>query len=467
MPKNILIFSDGTGQYGGLAPDQRLSNVYKMYRAMRPGPDSAISPADQIAFYDAGLGTSERAGNLLQRLRTVGGSAFGTGISDNIVDCYEAILQHWSPGDRVFVFGFSRGAYTARCVANTMNLCGIPTTMPDGKPVPKHGPLLRKIAEEAVYTVYEHGSGRNRREYETEREEQARRFRKLYGSSGVGLDGEEQGNVAPEFVGVFDTVASLGSTIARRILWGALLVSLVVSGLAFWSGTNLLATLALLPAIVIVLILVRTSIRQLKIIKDWPTKGRRSWHFASWNLKFYDQFLDTNVGYARHALAIDENRRRFPYVPWGRSKDVQRMDGRPIPWLKQVWFAGNHSDIGGSYPEAESRLSDIALDWMMAELRSIPCPPLLNDHMLNRSPGHDGLQHDEVRSSRDSWFPNWWPRPFRFGWAAQQRVINPGAELHPSVLERLREPNVPLYDRIVAYRPGALRSHVSAKDFYA
>jgi pimeloyl-ACP methyl ester carboxylesterase len=329
VPKNILIFSDGTGQYGGLAPDQRLSNVYKMYRAMRPGPDSSISPQDQIAFYDAGLGTSERAGNLLQRMRTVAGSAFGTGISENIVDCYEAILQHWSPGDRVFLFGFSRGAYTARCVANTMNLCGIPTVMADGKPVPKHGPALREIAEKAVYTVYEHGSGKNRQEFEVEREEQARRFRDQYGSAGLGLDGEDQGNVAPEFIGVFDTVASLGSTIARRILWAALIVSLAVSGFAFWLNANLLAALAALPALAIMLTLVRTFRRQLKVIRDWPTKGRSSSHFASWNLKFYDRFLDTNVGYARHALAIDENRRRFPYVPWGRSSDVQRKCGSP------------------------------------------------------------------------------------------------------------------------------------------
>lgn len=47
MPKNILIFSDGTGQAGGLTPDQRLSNIYKMYRATRVGPDKDISPSDR------------------------------------------------------------------------------------------------------------------------------------------------------------------------------------------------------------------------------------------------------------------------------------------------------------------------------------------------------------------------------------------------------------------------------------
>ena len=59
MSKNILIFSDGTGQYGGLKPDQRLSNIYKLYGAARPSIDNCIDPADQVAFYDPGLGTGE------------------------------------------------------------------------------------------------------------------------------------------------------------------------------------------------------------------------------------------------------------------------------------------------------------------------------------------------------------------------------------------------------------------------
>ncbi len=473
VSKDILIFSDGTGQFGGLAPDQRLSNVYKLYRAMRPGPDSDIPPSRQVAFYDAGLGTSERRGNFLQRMRTVAGSAFGTGIGENVVDCYEAILKHWNPGDRVFLFGFSRGAYTARCVANTMNLCGVPTRSASGGPVPRHGPALREIAEEAVYRVYEHGSGRDRAEFEAEREEQARRFRARHGSAGRGLDGEEQGNVAPIFIGVFDTVAALGSVIARRILWTALGASLAASGLAWWLDAPMVAVLLLAPAVAVLLTLASTARRQFKSIRNGPSRRGLSWHFARWNLKHYDRFLDTNVGFARHALAIDENRERFPYVPWARSADVTRMeeraaaDGRKLPWLRQVWFAGNHSDVGGSYPEDESRLSDIALDWMVSELTAIPEPPIISERMLRRHPDACGLQHDEVQWSRDSWFPRWWPGVLRFGWKARTRKINPGADLHPTVLERLSEPAVARYDQVAAYRPDNLRGHDLASRFYA
>ena len=57
MPKNIVIFSDGTGQRGGVAFDERRSNIYKLFRASRCGPDSSVDPNLQLTYYDPGLGT--------------------------------------------------------------------------------------------------------------------------------------------------------------------------------------------------------------------------------------------------------------------------------------------------------------------------------------------------------------------------------------------------------------------------
>ncbi len=205
---------------GGARPDQRLSNVYKMYRAMRPGPDSPISPKDQVAFYDPGLGTGE-SGGLFGLIKPILGSAVGTGIDHNIIDCYEQIIAYYEPGDRVLLFGFSRGAYTVRALANVMNLCGIPAQMPGGKPVPRHGPGLRKIAKDAVKFVYNHGAGKPRGQnpYFSHREELGRRFRQKYSS--FPLEGDvNQGNVQPTFIGVFDTVASLRTAIVRSLVWG-------------------------------------------------------------------------------------------------------------------------------------------------------------------------------------------------------------------------------------------------------
>lgn len=134
MPKNIVVFSDGTGQEGGLREEQRLSNVYKLYRVCRVGPDSVIDPREQVAFYDPGLGTVGSATGFLgayRRLQKLLSSVTGLGITKNIADCYEFIVNHYEPGDRIYLVGFSRGAYTARCVANVLFLCGVPTTAPE------------------------------------------------------------------------------------------------------------------------------------------------------------------------------------------------------------------------------------------------------------------------------------------------------------------------------------------------
>jgi hypothetical protein len=88
--------------------------------------------------------------------------------------------------------------------------------------------------------------------------------------------------------------------------------------------------------------------------------------------RFYDYDLNENVGYAKHAIAIDENQKDFARVPWARkdAKSGTRDAGGNL-WFEQVWFAGNHSDIGGSYSESESRLSDTALQWMTYCARAV------------------------------------------------------------------------------------------------
>src|ERR1700680_4496024 len=92
MGKNILIFSDGTGQRGDILFDENRSNIYKLYRATRCGPDSSVDPQEQIAFYDPGLGSQADGGRVFGRLlrwihNTVA-QATGFGITRNIIDCY-------------------------------------------------------------------------------------------------------------------------------------------------------------------------------------------------------------------------------------------------------------------------------------------------------------------------------------------------------------------------------------------
>lgn len=324
MPKNILIFSDGTGQAGGARPDQRLSNIYKLYRATRIGPDSTIDPAKQIAFYDPGLGSADVPSpgflQILTIVRKYLSAAFGTGFMHNVVDCYEYILKVYEPGDRIFLFGFSRGAYTARTVAGVINFCGVPIQDDNGKPFPRAGRALRKIADEAVHDVYEHGAGHDRGAYEPEREEKARRFRLRYGTGDDETGQNARGNAPPYFIGVFDSVAALGSAGPKRVL--AILIAMAAfcaaASAVAWALSALLGFWCAFSAVVGafgLVALVSQCRSHLKIIRDFPTKGALRWHWSAWRFQFYDRFLDPRVGYARHALAIDERRKDFAWVP--------------------------------------------------------------------------------------------------------------------------------------------------------
>ncbi len=472
MPKNILIFSDGTGQVGGIHPDQKLSNVYKMYRALRPGPESIIQPNHQIAFYDPGLGAGEIGGLTFKRVRNILEAAVGTGIDTNVIDCYERILRYYEPGDRIMLFGFSRGAYTVRALANVMNLCGVPSKMADGSPIPKFGKQLRTVATEAVIDVYNHGAGhpRNHKKFFTEREEKGKRFRAKYGSAPMEGGRDVQGNVQPDFIGVFDSVAALGTSSLTVLMRGLMVISIAILLLAFVQSFWFLTLPAFAFFLVVTFWCVKVRISQFKLFSPDPKKPLKllnpfHWikivknsHRATWKKINYDGWLDSDVGFARHALAIDEQRADFPRVIWGTDKEAKKNEGKSPAWLRQVWFAGCHSDIGGSYPEDESRLSDISLDWMIRELKDCFPDIQINENVLSRSPDPLGLQHEET------YFINW--GFLKRKWPVGPRKIYDAYELHPSVITRLKAEVVPQLDQMKPYRPKQLAKHPKANKYY-
>jgi hypothetical protein len=217
MPKNILIFSDGTGQAGGVTFDENRTNIYKLFRATRCGPDSPIDPAEQVTFYDPGLGSPRdnrfAFGWVGRKIYNLISQGTGFGITANIVDCYAALIRLWRPGDRVYLFGFSRGAYTVRCLAAVIASCGIPTKLPSGDPIKLDVASSRKLASYAVKHVYQFTSSRPRHSATPRqafllhtRDLIAQRFRIEHGSVG---SNETDANVYPYLVGVFDTVAAL------------------------------------------------------------------------------------------------------------------------------------------------------------------------------------------------------------------------------------------------------------------
>ena len=512
MPKNIVIFSDGTGQDGGARPEQRVSNIYKLYRVCRSGPESGIDPARQIAFYDPGLGTDIGATALTAPVRFVQkllSSMTGRGITTNIAACYEFIIDWYEPGDRIYLIGFSRGAYTVRCLANLLMLCGVPTRTPDG-PLPRFRQATADIAKLAVETVLEHGAGHPRKDFEAERDELARRFRADHGSD-YGADQAGRSNVAPHFVGVFETVAALGArgpvrraiqaALAALILGGSIAAGLLATATYWLARCGIAATLdaieggvhprpVFLPVFLALTIAAAVGISATawfkyrasvtKTIRDFPEKGDVRSHQAVWKGENFDRLLSEHVHYARSANGIDERRKDFDRVGWGTAdKDPGSYEG--LSRLRQVWFAGNHSDIGGSYPEVESRLSDFALQWMMEQTGEIPGPLIIETKMVQGSvdpiaklrvfPLAAGLQHCEVAAMQDLIelrTPRWLRWATRgWSWHVKDRYVDAvGGDLHHSVRERLALETVPQAAGHGPYRPEPLRNHPEFAHLY-
>lgn len=115
MSKNIILLSDGTGNSN---IKDRGTNVFKLYEAIDFNRlhDPQI---EQVAFYDDGVGTEE-----LKPLKILGG-AFGWGLARNVRNLYERLVQVYEPGDKIYLFGFSRGAFTVRTLAGLITCKGI------------------------------------------------------------------------------------------------------------------------------------------------------------------------------------------------------------------------------------------------------------------------------------------------------------------------------------------------------
>jgi uncharacterized protein (DUF2235 family) len=115
--KNIILCSDGTGNRVG---KHRGTNVWKLYRALdRHGHKDDSDGVEQISFYDDGVGSGDF------KLFKVLGGVFGWGLSRSVRDLYTFLVNNYEPGDRVYLFGFSRGAFTVRALAGMICACGV------------------------------------------------------------------------------------------------------------------------------------------------------------------------------------------------------------------------------------------------------------------------------------------------------------------------------------------------------
>lgn len=118
MAKNIVVCCDGTcNQFGAVN-----TNVVRLFQSIER------NSSEQVAFYDPGVGTfaarflSFNAGKFFGKFL---GAAFGYGVKTNMETCYRFLMDIYEEGDRVYIFGFSRGAYTARSLAAMLDKCGL------------------------------------------------------------------------------------------------------------------------------------------------------------------------------------------------------------------------------------------------------------------------------------------------------------------------------------------------------
>ena len=262
--------------------------------------DTSGRVIEQVAIYHDGVGTET-----LKWIRAFAG-ATGWGLSRNVKDLYAALARVYRPGDRIYLFGFSRGAFTVRTLAGLIAVCGIPDR---GDQNFETNEIFKKAIQRR-YSDY-------RSKYQTLLEKgfwaifgrfiQRQSLADKYAAEVRRSRGDKTHLV--DFVGVWDTVDAVGLPLAIADVWNKVVYA----------------------------------------------------------FKFPDGKLNKEVAVGRHALALDEARASFAPVLWN-EEDFRQAGGDPR--IKQVWFAGVHSNVGGGYPH--QGMSLVALDWMMSEAASLP-----------------------------------------------------------------------------------------------
>jgi len=322
-----------------------------------------------VTFYDCGVGTMPEpwnTGHLAQRWSMIKGLAFGSGFMENIEIAYRFLMNAYEPGDQVYLFGFSRGAFTVRALAGMLYSVG----------------LLHPGTENLIRYAQRYWQ---------------KDFRP--NSAGADICKEFKKTMAREcpvhFIGVWDTVSSVG------------------------------------------------------FVNQWKV-----FPFTAHN---------PEVTHVRHAVSIDERRCFF------RQNLMFRDTSQPAQDIKNVWFAGVHSDVGGGYPPAEAGLAKITFQWMMREATA--CLLQTNAGAYSRelfsvgaAPNPFAKQHESLKGGweaaelipvrRYNWTTkkNEWRIPRSEPRDVERHAAKPEVFLHESVINRIKgrkdylPPNIPHTD---------------------
>ena len=357
MAMNVVLCCDGTANKLDLAT----SNVVRMFSVARRDV-----PQEQAVYYHPGIGTMPAKAALTSASRwltKLAGNAAGYGLLDDVADLYGYLMRTLRDGDRIYIIGFSRGAFTARVLAGLIHRCGvlkpgfeslIPYALDLYRP---HEPLDDVVAK----------------------------FVDLFSRPW-----------RVHFLGLWDTVKAFG---------------------AFWP-------------------------------KSLP------------HLRF-----NPSVDFVRHALALEERRTMFAPTTWGGTDGDLR--GTPARFMrpampprstrgqniKEVWFAGCHSDVGGGLLEQRGSLYKHSFEWMVREAQDMGL--MVDETALTRTLAEAAGPEERVESLRGWWhlaeiaprfhlqnqYPPNWRRRLTLGLWRGRKLADAhrdgGLTLHTSVPEQL------------------------------
>jgi hypothetical protein len=279
------------------------SNVWRLYEALDQ------TRPDQIAHYIKGVGTSGFKPFAVLDLAT------GIGVPSNVRRLYEFICWNWRENDEIYMFGFSRGSFTIRTLIGLMDHEGlIPAQI--GNEAVTHAEMRRNVM--GAWRTYRSKTipwwktfptvwlARTVRNVVLGVFHLAARWLlgwRLYSEVGRATSAQHRCRVPIKFVGLFDTVEAFG-----------------------------------------------VPIEELRSAIDW----------AIWPISFRNSTFSETVIRACHALSLDDERTAF------HPLRIDRKTAKDRARIKEVWFAGVHSDVGGGYPEDDLAL--VPLNWMTQEI---------------------------------------------------------------------------------------------------
>ncbi|KAJ5698870.1 hypothetical protein N7462_000875 [Penicillium macrosclerotiorum] len=288
-------------------PNFTLQVPSNVTRLYRALQKKGLDGKGQVIYYHSGVGTS---GTLSD---TIAGGVFGAGVGENIREAYSFIATNYEPGDEIILVGFSRGAFTARSVAGLIIEIGLLTS----RGMEYLYPIFKDIQniQDPEYKdkfpgVPFHDKPFDARGYRRRLEEES--LTRLYDPDGY--------RIRVRCVAVWETVFPTP---------------------IYPTSSRYLAPLK--------------NKYQISLRTSKNTDSSCTW-------RFYDTSLSNGIEHAFQALALDENRTSFAPAVWERPRNV-RTD------LRQVWFCGAHSNVGGGLPDQE--LANISMAWMMDQLASI------------------------------------------------------------------------------------------------